>query len=532
MQTSEPPPAKPGRGWFWLLVAVAMLAASVAALVVSSGMRGHTARRVGTNTPLNAGAIDRLDPTAHNSPVVAANPRDPANLAVAARIDAPKFSCDVHVSLDGGATWRATPLPVPDSGVVACFAPDATFGADGRLYVAYTSWATVEGLGKVPEAVWVLTSTDGGRTFAAPVKAHGPLAFQMRLTADPDRAGRLYLSWLQAADSAAWGLATAGRPIVVSRSDDGGATWSEPVNVTPPQRQRVVAPALAVGSGGRLHVAYLDVGDDRLDYHGGHEGMGGDPYPEPWSLVVAASSDAGATWSEAVLAPPVVPTQRFLMLFPPGPSIATRPGEDHVYVGFQDGSEGDADVRVWASADGGRRWGPARRVNNTPPRDGTDQYLPQLAVAPNGRLDVVYYDRRRSPKAPRNEVSLQSSFDHGRSFEGRLALSDRSFDATIGFGDNRNMAELGNRLGMLSTDKGALAVWADTRSGQPEIRKQDLASALVVFLSPDPLKEPLRIGGLALGGLGIVLLLTGIVTLQRRSARRRLASATPATAPY
>ena len=59
------------------------------------------------------------------------------------------------------------------------------------------------------------------------------------------------------------------------------------------------------------------------------------------------------------------------------------------------------------------------RVNDTKRRDGTAQYLPKLAVAPDGRLDVLYYDRRADPENLRNQVSLQSSFDHGESFTPR-----------------------------------------------------------------------------------------------------------------
>lgn len=494
-----------------------MVGAGVGAASVASGLDGRTARVVGGNAPLNAGAVDSLAISAQNSPALVANPRNPANLVVASRVDTPRFSCALHTSSDGGASWAETGLTLPESDVVACFGPDAVFDAAGTLYIAYTSFANVEGLGTVPEAVWMSKSTDGGRTLSPAAKVQGNLAFQMRLIADPAKPGRLHLTWLQAADSVAWGLATAGRPIVTSRSDDGGATWTPPVTVSPPARQRVVAPAMAVGDDGQLYLSYLDVGDDRLDYHGGHEGKGGEPYAGKWALVVARSVDSGDTWTETVVDSRIAPAQRFLMLFPATPSVSAGEG-DAVYVGFHDARTGDADVSVWASKDSGRSWGGPRRVNDTLDKDGTSQYLPELSVGPGGRLDVVYYDRRADPKNVRNEVSLQSSFDKGASFGPRLRLSDRSFDSTIGFGANRDMPDLGSRLGLLATDKGALAVWADTRSEEREIGKQDLAKALVSFSDPDPLKTPLKLGGIVVAGLGVLVLAASLAG--GRSRRR------------
>jgi len=105
-------------------------------------------------------------------------------------------------------------------------------------------------------------------------------------------------------------------------------------------------------------------------------------------------------------------------------------------------------------------------------------------------VDVVYYDRRRDPRDIRNDVSLQSSFDGGQSFSSRLRLSQRSFDSRIGFGDEAGLPDLGSRLGLVSADAGALAVWTDTRAGTRASKKQDLAAGLVSFSRPARLAEP------------------------------------------
>jgi hypothetical protein len=347
----------------------------------------------------------------------------------------------------------------------------------------------------------------------------GPLAFQVRLIADRGNPRRLYLSWLQASDAGIFRFGSLGNPILAARSVDGGLSWRRPVRVSAPSRLRVVAPSPAVGPAGELYVLYLDLAGDRLDYEGAHHGLGGPPYPGRFELVLARSLDQGRSWAESVVEPRLVPTERFIAFLPPFPSLAVDPHSGRIYAGFQDGRLGRSDVRVWSRPARGGGWEGPTRVNDTPRHDGTSQYLPKLAVAPDGRLDVVYYDRRSDPRDVRNEVSLQSSFDHGQSFTKRLRLSSRAFDSRVGAGSERNLPDLGNRLALLSDDSSALAVWTDTRAGTVDTSKQDLARARVVFSGPGALREAaeygLRYGGLAIALAGLVLL--GSVLRQRRA---------------
>ena len=507
------------------MLVIGVLAVAAASGWVWAGKRSAgPALVLGGNVPIDpVRAADSLDTTAENSPSVVVNPRDPADLVVVSRVDTPQFSCTMRVSRDGGATWRSTAIPAPPgTPAIACFGPDAAFDADGTLYLSFTSAGLVPGQGTAPDAVWIAASHDGGQSLATPARASGPLAFQVRVAADPARGGRVYLSWLQAEETSRWGLVGATNPILASRSDDGGRTWSQPVRVSADSRSLVVAPVPAVAGDGELVVAYLDVGDDRLDYEGAHEGKGGEPYPGPWWLVAARSVDGGATWQEAVV-DRLVPFRRFLQLFPPSPSVAVA--GRRIYLAFGDGRLGDADVWVWASPDAGRRWTPARRVNDV--RQG-DQYLPAASVAPDGRLDVVYYDRRADPGGSMTEVSLQSSRDHARTFGPRTDLSDRPFDAGIGLGADRGLPELGTRLALVAHDARSLAIWADTRAGHPATTRQDLAGG-VVSVPPDRGWDR-RVRGasaaLALAGAGAVI---GLLAL--RVGRRNYATVADAATP-
>ncbi len=460
---------------------------------------------------MNDGARNAADIRAQNSPAIARNPADGENLVVANRIDSPRYSCALHISSNGGGSWEETSIPVPPGKQPKCYAPDVAFDSRGRLYLSYV---TLEGRGNSPSDVWLATSDDGGETFSSPARTPlGQNAFQVRLAADPAHPGRLYLTWLAASDLGLYRFTQSGNPIQAIRSDDGGRTWTQPVRVSDSRRERVVAPSPAVGPRGELYVLYLDLGGDRLDYEGGHGGRGGPPYDGRWQLVLGRSTDRGETWTESLVAEGLVPTERFIVFIPPFPSLAIDASSGRLYAGFQDGRLGDADVMVWSLPPRGSEWEGPSRVNDTPQRDGTSQYLPKLSVAPNGRLDAVYYDRRADSGNALNEVSLQSSFDQGDTFTARVRLSDQPFSSRIGFGSERGMPDLGSRLGLISTESRAYAVWPDTRGGTPASGKQDLARGIVAFTDPPRLagwlETLLRWGGVVLIVLGGVALARG-----------------------
>ena len=483
--------------------------------VASSFQRDASMRLAGDNAPINAGARVGDDISAHNSPALVVNPRNVANLVIVDKVDSPRFSCALHVSYDGGVHWNQTPIPLPAGEEPKCYAPDVAFGADGTLHM---SFVTLRGRANAPHAVWMVSSPDGGQTLSDPVRARGALKFQVRLAADPAVAGRLYMTWLDAEEVALFKFSQPGNPLRAARSDDGGRTWTKPVTLNPPARARALAPTPAVGREGELYVLYLDLGGDVLDYEGGHGGRGGAPYPGPWKLVLARSTDRGETWTESVVDEQIVPAERFIAFTPPHPSLAVDRRSGTLYAGFHDARGGNADVFVWKLAAGSRSWEGPVRVNDTAASDDSSQLLPKLSVAPDGRLDVLYYDRRADPRDIQTEVSLQSSYDGAESFLPRLRVSDEAFDSRIGYGSERGMPDLGTRLGLISTPQRALGVWTDTRAGTPASGKQDLARGMAAFSPPEDLSTTLKT---LLRVFGVLLALAGAALVAYAIGRRR-----------
>lgn len=160
-------------------------------------------------------------------------------------------------------------------------------------------------------------------------------------------------------------------------------------------------------------------------------------------------------------------------------------------------------------------------------RRARDQALPALAVAPDGRVDVVYYDGRADPGGPATEVAWQTSTDGAATFAARQTVSTRPFDSTIGYRSEQGLAQLGDRLGLAATTGGALAVWADTRTDEAATGKQDLASALIAVTTPTP-TPPTWL--LAVAGLG-VLILAGAAVVRHRRHTSAAAADTALVAP-
>lgn len=473
------------------LAAVAGLLAVLA--VVAGGLSGGAAdasAQVGANVFVNEdGPID-----ANNSPTVARNPTRPANVVVAHRLDLPGFGAFLQISDDGGRAWQTTELPLP-AGKDRPFAADVAFAPDGTLFVSYVN---LTGNGNRPDNLWVARSDDGGRSLSEPVLVAGALSFQARIAVDQESV--VHVTWLKVADVAPYAIVAYPSPVVASHSTDGGRTFSEPVEVSDPDRTLVAAPSSTIDSDGNLVVLYQDFKDDNRDFRN----LDGPVYEDTFALVATVSRDGGKTFSPGVeVNADLVPTRRFLVFLPEFPAVAAGPG-GAVYASWADGRNGDLDVFVSRSGDGGTTWGKPVRVNDNRLDDGTDQYMPRLSVAPGGRVDVLFFDRRRDPSNILMDAYLGVSDDGGTSFD-NVRVSSAPFDSRVGFSSNPKLEpDLGSRLGLASTDDETLAVWTDTRLGTEDTARQDIAAARVVISQDDGppfARVPVVVGLLLAAGL-------------------------------
>ena len=484
----------------FILGVLASILAVTALAGIAQRMTGEPETRVEANRLVNrAGLID-----ANNSPSLARDPSEPRRLVMTHRVDRPRFSAGLRWSGDDGRTWKSTALPLP-RGLDRPFAPDAAFAPDGTLYVTYVN---LTGTGNVPDNLWLAKSTDGGRTLSAPVRIAGRLAFQARLAVD--ERGSVHVIWLQAREVGLLALAGPPSPIVATRSDDGGRSFSRPRRVSDPARELVGAASPVIDSDGQLVVLYEDFKRDRRDF----QNLDGPPWDQPFGLVVTRPTGSGPFAQGVELEKGVLPTRRFLVFLPEFPSLAAGPG-DTLYVAWSDGRNGDEDVFVRRSDDDGRTWSPAKRVNDNPKGDGTSQYVPRVDVSPDGRVDVLYLDRRRDRDDVMTDATLASSDDDGATFE-NVRLSGRSFDSRVGASAAQRLpVDFGSRLALASGSERSLAAWADSRLGSDVTGRQDIFSAGYETAPPPVLARLPLIGVL----IALALVLGALAVTQRRNFR-------------
>jgi hypothetical protein len=491
---------------------VALMLAGIAVLGADPAPRP----RVASEMP--ATAMHRTVEPANNSPLLVADPGEPRFVALANRLDAPDFSCALQLSGDGGRGWvPARPVPKLPRGAEKCYAPEVAFDRSGTLYYLFVG---LRGRGNTPMGVFLTTSEDRGRSFTPPRRVLGPFSYSVRMAIDPDvgRGGRIHLVWLKATSPpATGGFGPPPNPILATHSDDGGRSFSKPVQVSDPERERVVAPSLSLGPDRNVHVAYYDLRDDARDY----QGLEGPVWKEPWSLVVAHSADGGRSFGAVAAERSIVPPERVMLIFTMAPPALAVQGE-RVCVAWTDAREGDRDVLARCSETQGQSWdGKAQRLNDDPVGNGISQYLPGLSIAPDGRLDAVFYDRRVDRGNIGTDISYTFSLDGGRNFKPNLRLSGDPFDSRIGqrypLVSAKGQVEFGSRLGLLSRDDGAVAAWADTRNSL-----QDIFTRTVDFDRPTDPSVPLALAALALGAIGLLAL---GAEARRRRRRARVTAA-------
>jgi hypothetical protein len=355
-------------------------------------------------TPLQAGAdvtivqlTDDADLDAETS--IAVNPTKPQNL-VAGWIDGRGESdqtCGYGVSFDGGLTWPiidVVPGVQKDHGGTFDLGtdPSVAFDKDGNAYFTCLGFHLFPpGTGSAG-TILVSKSTDGGQTWGDPVVAmtgedggRGNSVDQFQdhqfLTANPVN-GTLYVTQTE--------FTAFGKPeILFTRSTDGGQSWSAPVRINTFDRNASFQDSFSA----------VGVDPDTIYVTFGAFSNGG---LTNWNRIyIAKSTDGGQTFSRPQLLARITP------LPDPLPNAPWRSDNDlwvavdriagQIYINFADYDAGDADIRVMRVDDvgGGFEVEGITRVNDDPP--GSDQFFPFITIAPGGRVDVCFQDRRYEP---------------------------------------------------------------------------------------------------------------------------------------
>lgn len=405
----------------------------------------------------------------YEAPSLAVDQADPKHQVVTAA-NLVGGRCGWHTTFDGGLSWEDGVFEIPPEFDPSCTLDSAGLlpignvgiGANGTSVYAVMSSERLaelppdaEGRPRSPgEGVLLFTSADGGRTFRPGreiVPGGGPEQAYVRpaLTVAPGPSGadRLLLS--------VWGCAP-GRCTqgFFTQSTDGGATFAPLVLVTPPPGGNSPSQP-AIAADGTIYMTYIR----RFD-GGGSE------------LLVTRSGDDGQTWDASI-----IETQDQIGLRYDTAKIAVDPQRGSLYMVFVDNRDRRPQVFFRRSRDQGRTW---ERVVRLHKGLGGRSYSPAMAVAPDGRIDVVFYHQLRRDI---DDVHATFSTDGGTTFSADEKLNDQPIDRKLGY---RN--EIGDYWlpAVASTASEAFFAWTDTREGTPVTNSQDIFTRRVARGAPAP----------------------------------------------
>lgn len=429
----------------------------------------------------------------HSTPLISRNPK--TGILVIADCEArTKKTVDVYRSLDDGRSWAPGGSPMTKPWTDACGNPDSNIDhtivhdKEGVLYLAFQAsdprFANIADPDR-PVHLWLAKSADDGATFETTRVYEAPEApeadrglkrnYRPWVAVDPNDPRFVYVSWMQFHSN---DDVPSGNKAMITASSDGGRTWGRPFSLREGDPQGSYEARPAVDGKGVVHVTFA--GRGRVPAP-----PPGTPPPDPAPLppirtvLYRSSGDHGQTWTDAkqieegnasfshnrkwgLKADPNSANLYAVWYGHPNPRAAL-PADDR-------------DVFLRVSHDSGRTWEDRVIVNDDSAQPNVHHMHPNLSVAPNGRLDIVWMDTRNSPIAPGTPTPLPNvsyvghqdvyytySLDEGRTFAPNIKITDRIIDRRFGIWQGN--ADIHGPTGIVSTDDTVYFTWQDSRNG-------------------------------------------------------------------
>ena len=121
------------------------------------------------------------------------------------------------------------------------------------------------------------------------------------------------------------------------------------------------------------------------------------------------------------------------------------------------------DVMFVRSTDGGQTFSAPRRINDDPVNPNKWHWFGTLSVAPNGRIDSVWYDTRNAANNTDSQLFYSWSTDGGLTWAANVAISN-TFNPFEGY---PNQSKIGDYITIVSDDTGGNIAYSATFNFNP-----------------------------------------------------------------
>jgi hypothetical protein len=409
------------------------------------------------NNSISISKIILLDSLGEGSETtVTLNPKNPLNISASA-------NWTNYSSFDGGRTWNKNNFGTDGQAMAD---PNVIFNHDGVLLRQAMSWAPS------PRGIVVQRSTDGGVTFpmSQAYWAYKPdtgkgNADQGFMTVDTNSMSKFLGSvYVITSDYPAGtpNYKQTGFSLLVLISRDGGKTWLTPIDIS------------SCTNCGQEHSSSITTGPN------------GEVYASWWNgknqIVFNKSIDGGITWEQEKVVRSYVQRNNPYVLtddvrgnisIDVDRSSGLYKGRIYISAIDQNGpSGGAADAWLVSSSTGGATWSNLVYMSDGPKGAYKFYFQPKISIAPNGRIDAVWYDTRNWIGSDINNVDYDlyysSSNNGGQSFSKNLRITKSTARKITTCPTQTPCADrrLYEYIGVVSDNNRVMPVWTNIQNGK------------------------------------------------------------------
>lgn len=384
---------------------------------------------------------------AANEPSLCIDPTNPNHIAIGWRqFDTTNSSfrqSGISYSADGGLTWT-----FPGDLEPGTFRSDPVLASDVNgvfYYLGITNENTF--------ATDLLRSTNGGMTWQRVGGALGGDKEWMAIdtSSSPGR-GNIYEVW-----SPFYNVYSNNQNQIFTRSTDGGLDWLTAMDLP----HQPYFGTIAVGPDGEVY--NFGTAIDIIPFVLNRSSNATNPLAAP-TIDVSTIVDLGGVPVEGItgINPGGLLGQAWVAV-----DQSTGPTRGNVYVlcSVTNDPGNLVNVMFSRSTDRGATFSPAVRINDDSATQNAAHWFGTLSVAPNGRVDVCWYDTRNSVSNTLSQLYYSWSDDAGLTWAPNRPLSPQ-FDQTLGYPQQE---KIGDYIGMVSLNAGACIAYTATFNGEEDI---------------------------------------------------------------